>query len=246
VLIFGAYLGVASGYTLNIFGALFTVVHGIGGWFAWVFVVMTTLVTLLQGSLSIYAGTDTAASIAETFVPKLARKSLKLRIFSMIPVWILCTTAALFYAHNFFHVFQEFLDVLVVLLVPWSMVNLVDFYFVRKGHYKIEDVFNPGGIYGRWNRIGLASWLLGAACAIPFANLTFYVGPVANALKGGDLSWVVSVVVSGTVYYLFGSNEAKRLAEISTSAGDSGLQGDSQVRPTTLLADATAATGALK
>lgn len=217
MLLLGAYLAAVSGYTADIFGALFKVAAGIGTWFAWVFVVVTTLVTLLQGSLSIYAGTDTAVSIAASFRPGLAGKSLRLRTVAMLPVFVLCTAASLAYSHNFFTVFQEFLNVLVVLLVPWSAVNLIDFYFVRRGQYQTADIFDAAGIYGRWNRVGLASWLLGAACALPFANLTFYVGPVARALGGGDLSWAVSVVVAGALYLTFGPGEERRLARLSAN-----------------------------
>ena len=48
----------------------------------------------------------------------------------------------------------------------------------------------------------LIAFLAGCAAVIPFMNTTYYVGPVANALHGGDLGYYVGFIVSGTVYYL--------------------------------------------
>ena len=42
------------------------------------------------------------------------------------------------------------LTLMLYLLVPWTATNLVDFFFVRRGHYAITDLFQPDGIYGAW------------------------------------------------------------------------------------------------
>ena len=49
---------------------------------------------------------------------------------------------------------------LLYLFTPWTAINLVDFYVVRKGHYSIREIFNPNGMYGRWNWRGL--WPMGS------------------------------------------------------------------------------------
>ncbi|EMO9045955.1 cytosine permease, partial [Pseudomonas aeruginosa] len=36
---------------------------------------------------------------------------------------------------------------------------------------------------------------------IPFMNTTLYVGPIANALNGVDLAWVVGLLVPALTYY---------------------------------------------
>jgi nucleobase:cation symporter-1, NCS1 family len=94
------------------------------------------------------------------------------------------------------------LSVLLILLVPWSAINLADFYFVRKGRYAISDIFNPHGIYGSYNIAGLLSFFLGFGLEWLFVSLSFYQSPVAHALDGGDISWVVGIVVSGGCYLL--------------------------------------------
>jgi NCS1 family nucleobase:cation symporter-1 len=33
--------------------------------------------------------------------------------------------------------------------VPWSAINLVDYYLVKRGRYDVQSFFTPDGIYGR-------------------------------------------------------------------------------------------------
>ena len=63
---------------------------------------------------------------------------------------------ALASTENFVEKFGEFLAVLLYLFTPWTAINLVDFYWVRKGHYSVREIFNPRGMYGRWNWRGLS------------------------------------------------------------------------------------------
>jgi hypothetical protein len=38
--------------------------------------------------------------------------------------------------------------------IPWTAVNLVDYFIVRHGRYAIEGIFNPNRMYGRCSRPG--------------------------------------------------------------------------------------------
>ena len=103
-------------------------------------------------------------------------------------------------------------------LIPWTAVNLVDFYFVRHGHYAITEIFNPNGLYGRWAWRGLTAYCVGLAAMVPFMYLSFYVGPVANALGGVDISFAVGLIVSGGLYFILSrsldlTDEARRVEE---------------------------------
>jgi purine-cytosine permease-like protein len=100
------------------------------------------------------------------------------------------------------------LVVMLYLLVPWTAVNLVDYFFVRRGRYAILDLFTPSGIYGSWGRRGLIAYAIGLASMIPFivipAGLTDEAiqGPLASYLGGADVSAFVGLIVSAAVYYL--------------------------------------------
>src|ERR1700729_4012343 len=63
------------------------------------------------------------------------------------------------------------LTLMLYLLVPWTALNLVDFFFVRHGHYAITDIFRPDGVYGAWGWRGLTAYLVGFAAEIPFLVL---------------------------------------------------------------------------
>jgi purine-cytosine permease-like protein len=101
---------------------------------------------------------------------------------------------------NFVAKFGAFLSVLLYLFTPWTAINLVDFYWVRKCHYSVREIFNPHGMYGRWNWRGLLAYGVGFAAMIPFFSTDIYMGPVARRLGGADLAMLVGLPVSALVY----------------------------------------------
>jgi nucleobase:cation symporter-1, NCS1 family len=98
------------------------------------------------------------------------------------------------------------LTLMLYLLVPWTALNLVDFFFVRRGHYAITDIFRPDGVYGAWGWRGLTAYTVGFLAEIPFMVLPpiagfSYTGYFPNHITNGvDYSWLVGLVVSGLVY----------------------------------------------
>ena len=110
---------------------------------------------------------------------------------------------ALFAASNFLTNYTNFILLLLYVLVPWTAVNLVDFYLVRHGDYDVSSFFtSDGGIYGKFNKAAIFCYLLGIAIQLPFVDTTLYTGPIAKMLNGVDLSWIVGLAVVSPVYYL--------------------------------------------
>jgi purine-cytosine permease-like protein len=96
------------------------------------------------------------------------------------------------------------LTMMLYLLVPWTSINLADYFFVRRGRYAITHLFRPDGIYGAWGTRGLAAYALGFLATLPFFVLPdVYSGPAARALGGVDVGWLVGLIVSGGCYLLF-------------------------------------------
>ncbi len=94
------------------------------------------------------------------------------------------------------------LTVVLYLLVPWSSVNLVDYFFIRRSHYNISELFNPNGIYGRWAWRGLLSYASGWAVIAPFAVIPrVWTGPIAARLGGVDVAWLVGLLSAGLSYF---------------------------------------------
>src|SRR5579859_3186768 len=99
------------------------------------------------------------------------------------------------------------LTLMLYLLVPWTALNLVDFFFVRHGHYAITDIFRRDGVYGSWGWRGLTAYAAGFVAEIPFMVLPpvagfSYTGYFpAHLTSGVDYSWLVGLAVSGLVYF---------------------------------------------
>jgi NCS1 family nucleobase:cation symporter-1 len=95
------------------------------------------------------------------------------------------------------------LVVMLYLLVPWTAINLVDYFFVRRGRYAIVDLFDPAGIYGRWAWRGLVAFAIGLISMAPFYVIPgVFEGPVAVAIGGADISAIVGLATSSVAYYL--------------------------------------------
>lgn len=98
--------------------------------------------------------------------------------------------------------FGSFLVILLYVLVPWTSVNLVDYYFVRRGHYVVSEIFRPNGVYGNWGWRGMVAYGIGLAAMIPFVVTTWWVGPVAAALGDADIALFVGLIVSAAAYLI--------------------------------------------
>jgi NCS1 family nucleobase:cation symporter-1 len=98
---------------------------------------------------------------------------------------------------------MDFLYILLYLLVPWTAINLIDYYLVRHGDYDIASLSRAdGGVYGRVQWRALLCYGVGFLIEIPFMSQSLYVGPMARVLGGADISWVVCLLVISPVYYL--------------------------------------------
>ncbi|NJC69983.1 cytosine permease [Planosporangium thailandense] len=132
--------------------------------------------------------------------------TLRMRIVGLLVVSVIGTVLTLVMPADYLNAFNTFLGIMVYLLVPWTAVNLVDFYLVRRGHYSVDDIVNPRGAYGQWSWRGLTAYFAGFIAMIPFFSLSFYVGPVTKALGGADFSFVVGLLVAGVLYLLICRN----------------------------------------
>ena len=93
------------------------------------------------------------------------------------------------------------LGIMLYLLVPWTAVNLLDYFLLHKGNYSIEDLFDPGGTYGMWNARGLLSYVAGLLASVPFMLVSpIFTGPLVARLDGVDVAWFVGLFVSGACY----------------------------------------------
>ena len=158
---------------------------------------LSGLVTIT--TLNFYGASLTLLSVIDSV--KAGRPTLARRVATLAFSTVAATALALASTDDFVQKFGEFLAVLLYLFTPWTAVNLVDFYWVRKGHYSVREIFNPRGMYGRWNWRGLTAYGAGFAAMIPFFNVPgLYVGPVARMLGGADIAMLVGLPAATAVY----------------------------------------------
>jgi NCS1 family nucleobase:cation symporter-1 len=156
------------------------------------------LVTI--SALNFYGASLTLLSVADTFGA--ASAGVGRRMASLLAAAVLATAIALRSSSDFVTRFGDLLALLLYLFTPWTAINLVDFYLVRRAHYSIREIFNANGMYGRWNWRGLTAYGLGFAVMIPFFSTGMYTGPIARALGGADLAMLVGLPVAAGAYYL--------------------------------------------
>lgn len=113
-----------------------------------------------------------------------------------VAVFIVSTTVS----DNFVTDYTNFILVLAYLLVPWSLINLIDYYLVHKGHYDPNSFSDPTSGYGAINVPALLSYVLGCLVQIPFMSTTLYIGPIAKQTGSVDTSWIVGSIATTFIY----------------------------------------------
>jgi NCS1 family nucleobase:cation symporter-1 len=125
------------------------------------------------------------------------------RIVTTTALAIVGTVIAIQASKNFMTDLTNFLVFTLYLLVPWTAINLTDFYLIRRGHYDIPELFKINGRYGNVNWYALLVYALAVGIQFPFMNdSAVYVGPVATALGGADIAWIIGFVFAAVAYYV--------------------------------------------
>ncbi|WP_018150764.1 purine-cytosine permease family protein [Leeia oryzae] len=173
-----------------------------------VVVAVTILAFLPVIAMNIYSAKLTAITGVDSF--KKVNPTAKARIWAILFVVLLQlgTAMGIYTSGSGLSVLNIYLIVMLYFLVPWTAVNLTDYFFVRKGRYAIPHFFLPhDNMYGHWGARGLISYFIGFVAMIPFFCIfngpdEVYVGPLAKALGSVDLAWLVGLIVSGVAYYI--------------------------------------------
>ncbi len=133
--------------------------------------------------------------------------TVALRIGLTTAVTAIATVVAIAAHSNVLDFLLNMSVVLLYLLIPWTAINLTDFYFVRKGRYDLHGFFNSA-TYGTVNWRTLAVYLAGFAFEIPFINASFFTGPRARFMDGADISWLVGFLAASALYVAVSRNQA--------------------------------------
>ena len=168
--------------------------------FGAVVLIFSALGLISVTALNMYGGSLTLISAADSF--RKIRPTVGARLITLAVTAGLSLIGALAATSHFLENFNNFLLLVLYLFIPWTAVNLMDYYVVRRGHYAIAEIFKPHGIYGRWGWRGIIAYLVGFGAMIPFFSVgTLFTGPAAHALNGADISLFIGLPVSGLLYW---------------------------------------------
>jgi NCS1 family nucleobase:cation symporter-1 len=148
--------------------------------------------------------------------------SVMLRVVPFVAIMAVGAAIACIGYNNFVNNLSNFLQVLLAVFIPWSAVNLADYFLVRRGNYDVTAFFIPDGIYGRVAWRGLLAYAVGLAAEWPFISQVDYTGPLVQYLDGADISWIVGFFVSAIVFLVLvmtGRSETGRHDRQMAAAG---------------------------
>jgi len=141
------------------------------------------------------------------------------RLVGITVVFVVAAVLAELGWRTFLHTFEQFLTVLIFFFVPWSAINLVDFYVVRRGHYDVPSFFTRKGKYADFILPACIIYVITLGIEIPFMNTTLYLGPVSKAMTGANIDWIVGFVSAAVLYYVVSKlRRPKQLQDTEVSA----------------------------
>jgi NCS1 nucleoside transporter family len=196
----GSLLAASAGDAFDTVASIDKAANGIFDGFGTIVLLFSALGLISVTALNLYGGSLTAIGAIDSF--RRVRPTLAVRAAMITFTAAISLVVALISSESFLTNFENFLLLILYLFIPWTAVNLVDYYVVRRGHYAVAEIFNPRGIYGRWGWRGLVAYLVGFGAMVPFFSTPSFTGPVAKAIDGADLSLFVGLPLAGGLYYL--------------------------------------------
>lgn len=196
-----------------------------GTWIVAIILIFTALATGANNTMNLYGNMLNMITAGTSVKP--IKPSRGVRIAMLMPTFIIGLYIALFaYGDDFAGTLGIFLSFLMLGFVPWGAINLLDFYAVRKGQYRVEDFFKPRGVYfhnpSSWTFAGInwkafIAYFAGIAVSLPFMNNGLIVGPMTDYLGGADISWIPGLIVSGGLYLILtAGNQRETLDQEAT------------------------------
>jgi NCS1 family nucleobase:cation symporter-1 len=204
IMILGAYLAAAikDFSPSDPVAGIFKVSNDLFGGFGNIALIVFALGLIAVIVLNMYGGSLTLISSIDSF--KKVKATLSIRVITVAITAAISGVLAIFITGSFESFFSSFLLLVLYLFIPWTAVNLTDYFIVRKGHYAIAEIFKPRGIYRRWGWQGITAYAIGFICMTPFFDVgEFYTGFISKAMGGVDISLFIGLPVSAVLYYVF-------------------------------------------
>jgi nucleobase:cation symporter-1, NCS1 family len=194
-------LGAAIGALAPASPSMLAEIKQLGGPVGGALAILMAIGLIAPNSTNVYGGMMTTLSIANNISDRV-RSTRTLRIVVCFVIAVLGALVATAGAGAFMTNLENYLTVILYILIPWSVINLVDYYVLRHGQYRTADFYAKNGPFGKINVRAMIVYLIAFGVEVPFMNTTVFEGPAAKALGGGDIAWIVGAVVTVPLYLL--------------------------------------------
>jgi NCS1 nucleoside transporter family len=193
----GVVVGLATPKGTSIVTGLALLTQGI----APLILIVLSIGVTTANAMNLYCGALSTMTLGQTLVPSWSPGAVARTTISIV-IFALALTGALLGKSSFLSNYENFILLLLYVLVPWTAINLVDYYLLRHAHYDVDSFFrHDGGIYGRVNGVAIGCYVLGILVQLPFIDSTLYTGPIALAMGKVDLSWIAGLAITAPAYY---------------------------------------------
>ena len=212
----GSFLPMVLGATVglmapqpNLVAGLAVATHGI----APLVLVVFSVGVAAANAMNLYCGALSTLTFGQTLFPNWSPGPQARTLIALI-LFLLSMAGALLSKESFLAYYEDFILLLLYVLVPWTAINLVDYYLLRHGVYDVASFFRQdGGIYGRVNGAAVICYAVGILVQLPFIASPLYVGPIARAIGKIDLSWIVGLSLTSPAYYWLAKRSQKSAAD---------------------------------
>jgi NCS1 family nucleobase:cation symporter-1 len=195
-MVLGAAVGLAAPKP-NLIVGLAVMTHGI----APLVLVVFSVGVAAANAMNLYCGALSTLTFGQTLFPRWSPGARARTVIALV-LFMFSLIGALLSKESFLVNYEAFILLLLYVLVPWTAINLVDYYLLRRGQYDVASFFRrDGGIYGRINGAAVTCYVVGILVQLPFISSPLFTGPVARAIGGIDLSWIVGLAVTSPAYY---------------------------------------------
>jgi purine-cytosine permease-like protein len=149
--------------------------------------------------MNAYSAMLTSITTVDSIHPRGPAQTQRIAFIAVImKLWII---VALAFGGDAITYVNAMLVIMLYFLMPWTAVNLIDYFWLRRGRYSIRDLFTPHGLYGAWGGRGLIAYAVGFIASIPFFVVpNVYTGPIAARLGSVDVGWLVSFGAAAGAY----------------------------------------------
>src|SRR3954451_24255250 len=137
----GALLASSAGDAFDTVKSIDSAANGIFDGFGTIVLLFAALGLISVTALNLCGGSLTAISAVDSF--RSVRPTLSVRVVTISFTAALSLVVALVSSESFLTNFENFLLLILYLFIPWTAINLIDYYIVRRGHYAVEEIFKP-------------------------------------------------------------------------------------------------------